>query len=660
MKEKVNIKDKSFDGAGLKKDYKETIIEYILNGFEADATSVSIIAEPYSQELAGLQKLEIVDNGHGINYETREETFGSFLISQKEKNIFFDRVNKGKGRYTFSNICLEAQWTTVYKKEDKNYKYTITITNTERDYCLYSDPVETDEQTGTRVAFIGVSKLKIDDIENDDFEHDIITFFAKYLYLHKNKHIYVNGREIPYSLLIDESLSTSLIKNIHGIDFKITFIKWLDGSNRKSYAYYVDEKYIEKYREHTKCNNNAVKFYHSIFIESTFFNNFIDIGVENGIEAPNTQNDVVFKEIRAFIFDFAKAKLKAFIQEEVPGIVQSYIDDGLFPDFTDDPVSLAQKEDLKSVVSSVYCIQPNIFYRTKNDSKKAIIGCLNLILKTDERENIITILDSIQKLTPEERDQLANTLRKYEPNSVVRLLNTVNSRCEIIEKLKSLIYDNDKFTTERNHIQRIIEQNYWLFGEEYNLVAADERLDRVLVKYLKELDKENTTDVSYDDPVYRYRRPDIFITGMRDVVMPTGSSQENIIVELKAPHVKLTYNVFRQIEDYMMAIKKEPEFNSLYMNWKFICVCSELSQEVVDKREAHKDKGKKGLIEPQGNYEIYAYTWSDIFTMFDLRHRHLYGKLQKKMQTVTSPGIASRQKADTITHEIIDVSNQAK
>lgn len=36
--------------------------------------------------------------------------------------------------------------------------------------------------------------------------------------------------------------------------------------------------------------------------------------------------------------------------------------------------------------------------------------------------------DSIQKLTPEERDQLADTLRKYEPSSVVRLLNTVKSR----------------------------------------------------------------------------------------------------------------------------------------------------------------------------------------------------------------------------------------
>lgn len=660
MKEKVNIKDKSFDSAGIKKDYKDAIIEYILNGFEAGATSVSIIAEPQSNEMQKLEKLEIIDNGCGINYRTREETFGSFLISQKEKNVFFDRTNKGKGRYSFSNISSSAVWTTVYEENGLHYKYSITISSSERDYCVYSNPEETTEPTGTKVQFIGIANLKIDDIQNEELKLKIIKFFAKYLYLYKNKHIDINGVEIPYSLLIDDSLSASFVKNISGTDFNINFIKWYDGSNQKSYVYYVDSNYVEKYKEHTKCNNNAVKFYHSIFIESEYFNDFVNIGPDGALEIPKSQGDNIFKELQAYIFKYAKDMLKKFIQEEVPGIVQSYIDDGLFPDFDNDPISIAQKEDLKSVVASVYCVQPGIFYRTKKDSKKAIIGCLNLILKTDERENIITILDSIQKLTPEERKQLADALRRYEPGSVVRLLNTVNSRYEIIERLKTLIYDNQKFTNERDHIQRIIEENYWLFGEEYNLVAADERLDNVLVKYLNKLDKENVTGVSYDDPTYRYRRPDIFITGMRDMATSMGSQQENIIVELKAPHVKLTFDIYRQIEDYMIAIKKEPEFNSQFMNWKFICVCSELSQEVIDKREAHKDRGKKGLVEPQGNYEIYAYTWSDIFTMFDIRHRHLYGKLQKKVQSDVNVTEIGRAKADILTGEILAMSKHAK
>ncbi len=99
--EKVTIKDRSFDSAGIKKDYVGSIIEFILNGFEANATTVTIIAQPYSEVMTKLVKLQIIDNGDGINYEMRNETFGTFLISQKERNVFFDRVNKGKGRYTF-------------------------------------------------------------------------------------------------------------------------------------------------------------------------------------------------------------------------------------------------------------------------------------------------------------------------------------------------------------------------------------------------------------------------------------------------------------------------------------------------------------------------------------------------------------------------------
>ena len=662
IKEKVIIKDKSFDGAGLKKDYISSIIEFILNGFEAKATIINIFAEPYSKEFNKLEKLEITDNGEGIRFEDIKGTFGTFLISQKERNVFFERTNKGKGRYTFENFCSSAMWTTIYERDGKHYKYTILLTHNERDQCIYSEPQETNEQTGTKVEFSGLSNLKIEHIECDDFKLEIAAFFAKYLYLFKNKHIYLNGEEIHYNLVIDDSISTSFNQSIDGYEFSINFIKWVGGSNQKSYAYYVDKNYVEKFKEHTKCNNNAVKFFHSIFIESEYFDQFAITETKEPLLPPfKNQHDGVFKKLQEFVFKYAKDMLKKFIQEEVPGIVQSYIDEGLFPVFPNDSYALAQKEDLKSVVEEVYCIQPGIFYKSKKEHKKAIIGCLNLILRTDERENIITILDSIQQLTPEEREQLATTLRKYEPHSVVKLLATIDSRYAIIEKLKTLIFDNKKFTTERDHIQKIIEQNYWLFGEEYNLVSADERLETVLIKYLNKLDKENVTDVSYDDPQYKNKRPDIFISGSHNIVTSSMQQQENIIVELKAPHVKLGIEIYRQIEDYMLAISKDPEFNSVYRDWKFICVCTDITEDILAKRESFKDKGKKGLVNQQSNFEIYAYTWSDIFTMFELRHNHLYSKLQRQVSTasITPQVIPSRDLADSLTSEISDLSKKA-
>ena len=232
----------------------------------------------------------------------------------------------------------------------------------------------------------------------------------------------------------------------------------------------------------------------------------------------------------------------------------------------------------------------------------------------------------------------------------------------IIEKLKTLIFDNKKFTNERDHIQKIIEQNYWLFGEEYNLVAADERLETVLVKYLNKLDKENLTGVSYDDPLYKSRRPDIFICGNHNIVTSSAQQQENIIVELKAPHVKMGMDIYRQIEDYMLAVSKDPEFNSVYRVWKFICVCTELTDDIYDKIDSYKGQGKKGLAGGQRNFEVYAYTWSDVFAMFELRHNHLYSKLKSKVssQVTTNQINPSKETANTLTSEIIALSNDAK
>ena len=94
----LSVKNQSVETSGLTKDYKEAICEYIWNGFEAGATEVSI---SYSEnELGGIKDITIFDNGSGINYYNLSETFGSFLVSQKNTLSLKvkSKANKGKQR----------------------------------------------------------------------------------------------------------------------------------------------------------------------------------------------------------------------------------------------------------------------------------------------------------------------------------------------------------------------------------------------------------------------------------------------------------------------------------------------------------------------------------------------------------------------------------
>ena len=106
MKKELKVKNDSIDVAGIKKDYKDAIMEYIQNGFDADATKVDLTYNV--NELGEISEIRICDNGIGINFENIENTFGTFLSSEKRgaKN-FVDNIHGSKGKGRFSFMCFE-------------------------------------------------------------------------------------------------------------------------------------------------------------------------------------------------------------------------------------------------------------------------------------------------------------------------------------------------------------------------------------------------------------------------------------------------------------------------------------------------------------------------------------------------------------------------
>ena len=82
MKRQVSLNNNSFDRAGITKDCKDGVCEYIWNGFEAGASKVSVALQgtPLQEAMA----LLISDNGTGIPYESFDDTFCAFL-SYKEQ-----------------------------------------------------------------------------------------------------------------------------------------------------------------------------------------------------------------------------------------------------------------------------------------------------------------------------------------------------------------------------------------------------------------------------------------------------------------------------------------------------------------------------------------------------------------------------------------------
>jgi hypothetical protein len=645
-RKKVSVNNSGIESSGLPRDFMHAVSEYIWNGFDATASRIDI--DYVSNTIDSISYFTITDNGTGIDFSNLENTFGNFNDSVKrqtfQKSSSSVRGNKGRGRFSFTGFCGEAVWRTAYKDTDSNkfLQFDITIRkNSKEFYDSGNTEISKTQETGTTVRFNELFHITAYSFESDEFKYFLAQEFGWFLLLNKEKGytIYINGVPIDYRFLIAETdieilpINSAESKNT----FKITFIRWSEKIGDKFYYYYLNSFQEEIFKDLTSYNNNAMGFFHSVYIESSYFDNFNPGDDEKSINfLENNRNSAVFKTLLQYLIGFVKRKQKEFTYGEAADrLIASYEKDGIIPKFRNNKYDQAKKADLINVVKGLYCIEPRIFQSLNVEQRKISVGLINLLLDTDERECLIDLIGQIVSLSSDERMELSNILKKTTISRVSKTLALIESRFKVIELLRTLVFDLEKFVNERDHIQKAIEENYWLFGEQYHLVSKNEGFQVLLDKYLALIEKLENNDgkkISRKKGIPDFnRRPDVFVCRKHAVPDPADHEyfmEENLIVELKRPSVTIGKDEVRQIEDYFDIIRNEPSFNSQKRYWKFIVVGNRVDQHVVDLYENQKVKSKKFLIKAVNNFEIYAYTWDDIFKTFDLSHRFLIDNLE--------------------------------
>ncbi len=638
-KYKVQVNDASIKNSGLPSNYKEAIAEYIWNSYDAKATKVDICFETNS--ISNLGTFSIKDNGEGISHEFLKMTFRPFLDSLKRAQSYqhtsYTHGKKGKGRFSFEVFSAEAEWQTVYAVGSDNFEYSITIDATQKDDFFATEPKKTNKPTGTEVVFNRVKSLTTEHLSSDDLVYFLKYEFGWFLHLNKQNgyELTINGEAIDYTDIIAEHDTVTMKflatdKSEH--EFLINYVRWQGKIGERFYFYYLDSQKFQKCKLTTLFNNGNDEFYHSVYVESPYFDEFTYV-TDTQVTKPfigRTQTDSAFRDLEKSLNKLLSEKRKTFIRTNANKVIDRFNAEGVLPKFNDNEYDKARKDDLETVIKELYSVEPKIFTNLGKEQKQTFVGLLNLVLDTNERENVMTIIDGVVTLSPDERASLANVLRKTTLSRVVRTLKLIEDRYEKVELLKTLVFDLRKFTNERDHVQAVVEDNYWLFGEQYNLVSADQTFEKSLKQYFIDfLNKQMPKKDKRDDDT---RRPDIFLCRKRTydhAVDHNSQIEENVIVELKAPSVTIGKDQFRQIQDYMDYIIEQPQFNSTTRRWKFYLVSTKIDQTILTQQASLKDKGRAHLTQQVDNvYEIYVMTWDDVFRSFDIRHKFISEKLE--------------------------------
>lgn len=690
-KQKVSITNTSIK-SGVTSDAKKAICEYIWNGFDANAVHVEI--EYAANEVGYISSFVIKDDGDGISRSMLDSTFGHYQDSIKRNSYQWSsqvKGHKGKGRYAFNCFATRAEWITICKEGDTLLKHHISIDAGDNDHFNdYSD--EDDNKivhganTGTMVRFENVS-LNQAFFESDDFLEYLRKEYAVFLKLNENvgKSISINGIILDCSSIIADTDMTHF--NIvdekdgdHVYGFDLTFIRWKTKMKENYSSYFLDDNQIEHYEKTTTLNKKDTGFHHSVYVISSYFNSFVPPVKKTKQEVENEQEELPQFEFEEFkgdksekdkVFKILWKKVTAWILDKEKEYIAKEGGEELWMRFEkngtvvvpDNDFDMPLYEELKETVKGIYAVQPKIFTNIRSEQAKALVGCVNLLLQTDKREDIIAILEGVVSMTDEERHRLAEILKVTELSNITSTISLLENRLKTVSAIKAMLFDKKLNAYEVSDVQKMISTAFWLFGEQYNIVTeAEPDFQQALERYIAKIHDENPGVGKSKITVEKLKHPDVNkemdIFAFRQLKDSCGI--ENIIVELKRPNIKLGEAELSQVKTYMRLIYKEPQFNSSLAKWTFILVGNGLddSGTIETEYENCKPHGKKDLVlnvsKNSQNYEIYVKTWSSIFDDFEIRHDFLLKRLQFKRDLLTAN---YNTKEDL--HKIVDEAEKA-
>lgn len=646
-----------------KYSWEQAIAEYIWNGLDANANQIDVdfILDEENIELEIYKSISISDNGTGIPFDEIKIKFGKVLESPKGQSSGTDKSTlihgkNGYGRYTFYSFAEHARWDTTYYQDHKYFNFNIEIDGSSlHDYGI-SEAIQVKEESGpgTKVVFTGIDHKLSPKAITDILIPYLKSEFAWYLIVRPDCKIRINGEILTYDDLIAETEEQTIVvidKKGEDHEFNFTYIEWKEKLRDESSRIYMLNSAMELKRSTTtKLNNKGDNFWHSIIVVNDFFDN---INIYDSDDEDATRKNLfsdlaeqyIYRNLIEKLNNFLSEKRRPFLKKHATRLIAQYESEKVFPDFGNNAWDKIRKSELEDVVKGLYEVQPKIFTGLNLEQKKIFLQLLNELMDEDQRKPLLKIIEAVVELSDDERQDLVKILETTRLNYIVATIKLISDRLLMLNHLRQIVFNHEWGAQEVKHLQVFISKHFWIFGEEYRFVCAEEvKFREALLKYRQEvLGVESTGEIDHPD---KNREMDLFLSG-KD--FRTGTPL-NIVVEIKNPTTikKLHQKQTSQIEQYMDVILQTDEFNSSKEQWEFYLIGQDYDS-IVERKINDK---RTGLVNEGDNYKFYVKKWSEIVGDAENRMRFLLERLKIERDNISTP-----DSLDGIMTEIVTTNN---
>ncbi len=604
------------------------LCEFIWNALDADADRVDI---SITSGETGIQKIIIQDNGDGISHADATEQFQNLGGSWKKSKRVTKRKQRflhgceGKGRLQGFSLGNVLDWHIVHynKISQKFEEFNIFILKSDMNTVKITSPTECDiKKSGVTVKITEFDKdLAV--LKAQNAVQPLSEMLALYLNNYTDIAINYDGEPIDTSRAI-KNVKTFKIPSGHfegkEFEFNLELIEWNAATDKKLYL--CTSQGFPFFPVPSKFKVGGFKF--SGYLKSNF------------IEKLNNEGRLGLVEMEPVLgekIECAKNLIKIHFRdraaEEAKSLVKQWKEDDIYPYKTSPQNNI---EDVEQTVFNILAVNVNDFlpdFEIASKKQKALHLRLLKQAVEESPEDLQVILNEVLDLPKQKQIELAKLLQETSLSTIISASKMIADRLRFITGLEEILFNPNikKHLKERSQLHKILEDHTWIFGEEFHLSLSDKGLTEVLKKHRKAI---NGSDFVVDEPVKRvdgtHGIVDLMLT--REIKTNRSDELEHLIIELKAPSVKIGQNETSQLESYAFAVAEDERFNAVNVKWNFWLVSNNINK-IAERRTRIANLPKGAIYRSEdGNVTLWVKTWGEIIQDNKARLKFIQEKLE--------------------------------
>ena len=588
------------------------LAELIWNSLDADADRVTVTQT--RDALKTLVEITITDDGDGLPRTDALAQFKRYGGSWKQPGGLTRRKKRalhgfeGRGRFNALALGRAADWHVVYEVvpggERRGYK--ISMLASDNRAALVGPESATEEPTGVRLVILEPHR-QYTALNAENAVPALLEIFALYLIDYRGVRITVDGEPVDATDAVRDRISEPLdaVTTPDGIyPVELEIVEWKRLANRSLQL----------------CTENGIPLLPAVtrfHVAGDYsFSAYLKSPLVTKLHEKRALDFAVNAELSEAI-DQARGAIRAASQrraaEAARSIVTRWKDEKVYPFETEATTDLERAEQQLFDMVAVTASAQIAGFEQSGPRNKALQLRLMRAALGKAPEQLQFILTEVLRLPVKLQEKLAELLKESSLPAIIGAASEVAERLKTLSGLEGIIFDTDakRRLKERAQLHKILNENTWLFGDEYRLSASDSSLTTVLREHKKLLGD----DVVIDEPVRHINQQRGIVDLMFSRVLQSHRPKEteHLVVELKAPRVRLTAKETGQIRGYAFSVAADERFRDAKTRWAFWLVASEMDKHVTN--ETRQASLPRGMLyqSTDPDITIWVKTWSEIF-----------------------------------------------